>query len=113
MKYIILFALVFCTLAAVGCGGAGSQSKPAANAVARTVEDGYYKGKGVVTKINTELGSVELDHEEIPNVMPAMKMEFSVTDKAMLKPLQVGDTAIFMLEYKQGAEKIASIEKAQ
>ncbi len=113
MKYIILFILVLCSFAAVGCGGAGSKSKPAANTAPRNIEDGYYKGKGVVTKINTELGSVELDHEEIPTVMPAMKMEFSVTDKAMLKPLQVGDTAIFVLEYKQGTEKIASIEKAK
>lgn len=71
------------------------------------------QGKGVVTKINLELGSVELDHEEIKGMMPAMLMEFYVTDKKELESLKVGDKAVFTLEDNKGAEKIIKISKVE
>ncbi len=40
-----------------------------------------YDGKGTVTKINLELVSVELDHEEIKGLMTKMTMEFYVKEK--------------------------------
>ncbi len=52
-------------------------------------KDGDYFGKGKVTKINNDLGSVEMDHEDIPNLMPAMRMEFYVSDKSLLKDLAI------------------------
>ena len=73
--------------------------------------DGNYTGRGKVTKINNEIGSVELDHEDIPGLMPKMIMEFYVTDKAILKNIAVGDNAEFVVQYKQGIEKIISIKK--
>lgn len=115
MKQSLLILLAFILLIAAGCGGgtAGSQTDQAANANSQRPADGYYKGDGTVTKINNELGSVEIDHGEIAGLMPPMKMEFSVTDKAMLEGLSVGETVTFMIEYRQGAEKIASIEKSK
>ena len=74
-------------------------------------KDGNYPSKGKVTKINNELGSVELNHEEIVGVMPAMIMEFYVKDKSLLKGLEVGDNVDFVLEYKHPAETIVSIKK--
>ncbi|MCD9185826.1 MAG: copper-binding protein [Pyrinomonadaceae bacterium] len=68
-------------------------------------------GKGIVTKINLDQGSVELDHEEIKDVMPPMKMEFFVKEKAELKVLKVGDKVDFVLEENFGQEKIISIKK--
>lgn len=76
-------------------------------------KNGNYNGKGVVKKINLELVSVELDHEEIGELMPAMVMEFYVADKAELEKLKIGDKVDFVLEYKDGQEKIVSIEKAK
>ncbi|MEQ1922406.1 MAG: copper-binding protein [Pyrinomonadaceae bacterium] len=76
-----------------------------------TPKDGNYNGKGKVTKINTQLGSVELDHEEIAGLMPRMIMEFYVKDKAMLNGLAVGDSVDFVIEYKHPGEKITSIKK--
>ena len=71
-----------------------------------------FNGKGVVTKINLELGSVALDHEEIKGLMPAMEdMEFYVSDRKMLDKLKVGDKADFVLEDNAGAERIISIKK--
>lgn len=76
-------------------------------------KDGLYPGKGKITKINKELGTVELDHEEIVGVMPAMIMEFNVSDKWLLTGLRVGDDVEFLLNYKQPSETIVSIKKVK
>jgi Cu/Ag efflux protein CusF len=76
-------------------------------------KNGNYDGKGMVTKINLELVSIEIDHEEIKGVMPPMKMEFFVKEKAEIEKLKVGDKVEFVLEYKDGQENIISIKKAQ
>ena len=76
-------------------------------------KDGDYPAKAVVTKVNLEAGSIELDHEDIPGVMPAMRMEFFVTDKKMLDGLSVGDKVDFTLRYKHPTETIAGITKAK
>ena len=76
-------------------------------------KNGDYNGKGVVTKINIDLGSVELDHEEIKDMMPAMKMEFFVSDKKLLNNLKVGDKVDFVVRYKDPTETIVDIKKAQ
>ena len=76
-------------------------------------KDGNYNGKGTVTKINLTIGSVEVNHENIEGLMPAMQMEFYVTDKALLNGLKIGDKVDFVVEYKGGTEKINSIKKAK
>jgi Cu/Ag efflux protein CusF len=72
-----------------------------------------FDGKGTVTKINLELVSVELDHEEIKGLMPKMTMEFHVREKSELKRLKVGGAVDFVLEDNAGAEQIISIKKAK
>lgn len=76
-----------------------------------TPKDGKYNAKGKITKINAQLGSIELDHEEIPGLMPRMIMEFFVKDKALLNGLTVGDSVDFVIEYKHPTETITSIKK--
>lgn len=76
-------------------------------------KNGNYDGKGVVMKINLTDVSVELDHEEIKGLMPKMTMEFYATKKEELEKLKVGDTVDFVVEYKDGQEKIVSIKKAK
>lgn len=87
-------------------------SRPATPApTTGTPKDGNYNAKGKVTKINTQLGSVELDHEEIAGLMPRMIMEFYVKDKSLLNGLAVGDSVDFVIEYKHPGETITSIKK--
>ena len=127
MKNTIL-ALAIASLSIVSACNSNSRSrtananaaKPATAAVSPTPaptafvpKNGDYDGKGVVTKINTELGSVEMDHENIPDVMPAMRMEFYVTDKRMLDGLKVGDPVDFVLRYKDRTETIVKISKSK
>jgi len=76
-------------------------------------KDGDYPGNGKVIKINLELGSVEMDHEEIVGVMPAMRMEFYMSDKKMLDGLSVGDAIDFTLRYKDRTETLVAISKAK
>jgi Cu/Ag efflux protein CusF len=71
-----------------------------------------YDGRGVVTKIDLELVSVEIRHEKIEGLMPAMTMEFYVSQKSELEKLKIGDAVEFVLRYKDGQEKIVSIKKA-
>jgi|CXWL01.1.fsa_nt_gi Cu/Ag efflux protein CusF len=114
MKQTFLLLLTLILLSSIGCGSRSSDNNTtAANtpAVAKTPADGFYQGKGIVTKINNELGSVEIDHENIPDLMPAMKMEFPVKDKGMLKPIAVGDAVTFTIEHKQSTEIIIAIGK--
>ena len=75
--------------------------------------NGDYNGKGAVTKIDLNLGSVEMDHEDIPGLMPPMRMVFYVSDKKMLDGLKVGDKVEFVLRYKDGSETVVKITKAQ
>jgi Cu/Ag efflux protein CusF len=100
-----------------GCGGPTTPPNQAAvrtpspSPTATKSKDGTYTGRGKVTKLNHEIGSVEMDHEEIPDLMPAMRMEFYVTDKASIRGLAIGDTVTFTLLYDKGTEKITSIQK--
>ncbi len=90
-----------------------SQSSQEPQAASTIPKDGNYPGKGKVTKINTELVSVELDHEKIEGVMEPMIMEFYVKEKSLLDGLKGGDNVDFILEYKHPSETIVSIKKIQ
>ena len=124
MKSILTIIFAISTLGLTGCGGpeVSENAVPPPNTsvpsnksatTASTPKNGNYGGKGVVTKINDQQGSVELKHENIEGLMPAMQMEFNVTDKAFLNGLKVGDAVDFVVEYKNGQEKINSITKTK
>jgi len=120
MFKILLLIVAISFFQACGSPSADTSVSKAANNISPTPvptsitpKDGDYNGKGVVTKINMELGSVEVDHEEIKDMMPAMKMEFYVTDKDMLPGLKVGDKVDFVLRYKAHTETITSIKKTR
>lgn len=116
-KFFVLTAFLFCFVFSA-CERSVSETKtPTAQKTATPVstpfvpKDGNYDAVGEVTKINAELGSVELDHEEIKDLMPPMKMEFFVQDKDLLKGLKVGDRVRFVVAYKHPQEIVTSIKK--
>ena len=125
---LLLSALLLSMSAACGQSGANhadhssaSSPRPSPTATATpnvtspqiSAKNGDYDGKGVVTKIDMKLGSVEMDHEDIPGIMPPMRMEFYVSDKKMLDPLKLGDKVDFVLRYKDGGETIVNIKKSE
>ena len=122
MKTTLLHVAALLFFAACGSSPTNPTNNPGARqttvssptaATSALPKDGDYPAKGVVTKINMEMGSVELDHEEVVGVMPPMRMEFFVTDKKMLDGLKVGDKVDFVLRYKDPTETIVKITKAK
>ena len=126
MKIKLITSIIFSAAISLACtqgpaanNTAPSSPKPAAKAspsptpvpTSTVPKNGDYDGKGVVTKINLEMGSVEMDHEEIKGVMPPMRMEFFVSDKKMLDGLKIGDKVDFVLRYKDHTETVVQIKK--
>ena len=121
-KTVFALSTILLVLSGFGCEKSDNKSvnttvitqpTPTPTTTAALPKDGNYNARGKVTKINNELGSVELDHEDIPGVMAAMRMEFFVKNKAELKLLKIGDQVDFVLEYKHPTETIVSIKKAK
>jgi protein SCO1/2 len=67
--------------------------------------------RGRVDAISRERGTITLDHEEIPGVMAAMKMEYSVSDPALLDRLSVADSVAGRIEQRAGSYVIVSLQK--
>jgi Cu(I)/Ag(I) efflux system membrane fusion protein len=72
-----------------------------------------HRGTATVQAVDSNGGMVELDHGPIPTLnWPAMKMEFSVADKAALRGLRPGDHVEFELAPKaEGVYEVRSIKK--
>ena len=109
----IIFAISFagCTTAPNNIDITTKSTTPTPLKTPFVPKNGDYQGRGKVTRIDMKGGSVELDHEEIPDVMPAMKMEFFVSDKAILTGLKLGDSVNFTLRYNNPQETIVAISK--
>jgi protein SCO1/2 len=56
-----------------------------------------YEAKGVVKELSADGKTVVIQHEEIPNYMPAMTMPFAVKDTNELRGLQPGDAVAFRM----------------
>lgn len=78
---------------------------------AAAVQPSTYQGVGVVKGLNPKAPAIEIDHEEIVGLMPAMQMEFPVTDVALLSGLAVGDHIDFTVVEKTGIIKVTAIKK--
>ncbi len=70
-----------------------------------------YFGTGVITIINRKEGWVEIKHEEIKGLMPAMTMEFMVKQNSLLNNVQVGDRVDFTVVETRKAEFITELKK--
>lgn len=78
---------------------------------AAAVQPSTYQGVGVVKGLNPKAPAIEIDHEDIEGLMPAMQMEFPVTDGALLSGLAVNDHIDFTVVEKTGIIKVTSIKK--
>ena len=107
---------VLATAAAVACDGGGSAGgppaaspstvaapagSPAAAAGAKT-----HDIRGRIEAIGAERHTVTLDHEAIPGVMAAMKMEYQVQDPAVLEGLDAGDRVQGQIEVRPGDQYV-------
>jgi len=70
-----------------------------------------HHGVGTVDSIDREHATVQLDHEDIKDVMPAMNMPYAVKDKALLDSIIPGDKVDFWLESTDAGLIIVEIKK--
>jgi protein SCO1/2 len=70
-----------------------AKEKPQAKSQAK-----IYRGVGIVDSISEQRTSVQIDHEDIKDLMPAMKMPFEVKDKSLLDQIAPGDRVAFTIQ---------------
>jgi Cu(I)/Ag(I) efflux system protein CusF len=70
-----------------------------------------YHSLGVVKSLNAKLPSIEIDHEDIEGLMPAMTMDFYLRDQSLLAGLKLGDRVEFTIENGVGGLKVTEIRK--
>lgn len=108
--------MVVCLVLAINlaCGGPATNQQPATPPVsgpAAAVQTNSYQGVGVVKSLNPKGPAIEIDHEEIVGLMPAMQMEFPVTEASLLDGLAVDDRIDFTVVDGTGEMKVTAIRK--
>jgi Cu/Ag efflux protein CusF len=66
---------------------------------------------GIVKGLDPKLPAIEIDHQDIAGLMPAMQMQFPVTDVSLLNGLAVNDRIDFTIESGTGEMKVTAIKK--
>jgi len=99
-----------------GCGAppTNKQSAPATpSGPAAAVQTNTYHGIGVVKALytNPKAPAIEIDHGDINGLMPAMQMEFPVTDPSLLNGIAVNDQIDFTILAEKGQMKVSAIKK--
>ena len=98
----------------VACGnhsGPNQPNNPTPTGPAAAVQTNTYQGVGVVKSLNPKRPGIEIDHEEIVGLMPAMQMEFPVTEGALLNGVAVNDRVDFTIVNGTGEMTITAIKK--
>src|SRR5689334_4753419 len=86
--------------------------KPASGPAA-AVQTTQHKGYGMVKALNPNAPSIEINHGEIEGLMPAMQMEFPVSDAKLLNGLAVNDRIDFTVENAPEGMKVVAIKRHQ
>jgi Cu/Ag efflux protein CusF len=101
-------------LSACGAPPTNKQSAaPSPAGPAAAVQANFYQGVGVVKHVytNPKAPAIEIDHGDIAGLMPAMQMEFPVTDPHLLDGIAVNDRIDFTIEAAAGQMKVSAIKK--
>lgn len=96
----------------MACKSEAPTNQPATPAgPAAAVQSNLYHGEGVVKAVNTKAPAIEINHGDIEGLMPAMQMEFPVTDANLLNGIAVNDHIDFTIENSAGEMRVTAIKK--
>lgn len=98
----------------IACNNQPVNQPPAPTPVsgpAAAVQPHTYQGVGVVKGLDPKLPSIKIDHEDIVGLMPAMEMDFAVTEVSLLNGLAVNDRIDFTIVDKTGEMTVTAIKK--
>ena len=70
-----------------------------------------HRGVGVIDSIDREGAFVQIDHEDIKDLMPAMNMPYRVRDKSLLDSIEPGDKVDFWLESTPSGLIVVRLQK--
>lgn len=70
-----------------------------------------YEVRGIVREPLSDNGKLMVEHEDVPGLMPAMTMPFTVRDGAEARDLKPGDGVVFTLSIGEGQASISKIRK--
>jgi Cu/Ag efflux protein CusF len=70
-----------------------------------------YAGTGEVVIVNRQEGWIEINHEDIPGLMPAMQMEFWVQNKTLLDGVKPGDRVNFTIVETSKGEFLTELKR--
>jgi Cu/Ag efflux protein CusF len=109
----IVIAVLVAIILIAACNRGIPASTPGSSKTgpAAAVQTASYHSIGLVKSLDPKRPSIEIDHEDIKDLMPAMTMEFYVKDKSMLDGLKRGDRIEFTIENGVGGVKITEIKK--
>lgn len=110
-RIVIICAALFLTAACNKQPANQQTNAPTPTGPAAAVAANTYEGVGVVKSINTKTPAIEIDHQDIEGLMPAMQMEFPVTDASLLNGIAVNDKIDFTIESAKGDMKVTAIKK--
>ena len=109
---IVIICVALILLAACNKQPANNQTNTTTpTGPAAAVATNSYKGVGVVKAIDPKGPAIEIDHGDIEGLMPAMEMEFPVTDRSLLNGIAVNDRIDFTIEAANGQLKVSAIKK--
>ena len=109
--HLFVLLILFAAIHLSGCRSAKTSGKGNVSGPAAAVQTTTYHGVGVVKHTDAKRPSVEIDHQEIEGLMPAMTMEFYVKDQSLLDGLKPGDRINFTIENGVGGIRITEIRR--
>lgn len=110
---VIIVLATLIVLSACGAPSTNKQSAPTPTGPVAAVQTNTYHGAGVVKHVytNPKAPAIEIDHGDIDGLMPAMQMEFPVTDPKLLDGIAVNDRIDFTIEAAAGQMRVSAIKK--
>jgi Cu/Ag efflux protein CusF len=113
MRRVMIGCGALIVLAGCGAPPTNKQSAPTPSGPAAAVQTNSYSGVGVVKALypNAKAPAIEIDHGDIEGLMPAMQMEFPVTDPNLLNGISVNDRVDFTIQTAAGTMKVSAIKK--
>ena len=120
MIRVIAILATFAVALLFGACGSGeappaeeSQTAASTEAAAEaTDEDKQYEGSGKIESIDENKQGITIAHREIPGLMAAMTMTFSVDDPTILEGLEPGMEVKFHLEVTASRYIVVEISQA-
>jgi Cu/Ag efflux protein CusF len=110
-RFILILVYSLALTLVLSCASKTAHKDSEPEGPASAVQTRTYVGVGTVKSIDLKLPAIEIDHEDIKGLMPAMQMQFHVKDKALLAGLATEDRISFTIENGVGGLKVIAIHK--